>query len=408
MEDQSAIVLDVGSDNTKAGMSHNFPAELEPRVITPSELLVDGAAAGSSGGNSGAAHSNGGTSHTEGAKGQRLHPVVRGEIVDGDGFEALVHSCLYNQLGWELGAEGCIVMTEPVLTSRSRREWVTRLMFEVFNVAGLFFVDSASASLYAVGKTSGCVVDIGHGKVDVSTVLEGQLLSSSTRRLPYGGQDLTTLMEGMIKGRPGGPPPNAHTLDYAALKEQCAHAAENAMELERARLLASAQAGTSSSTGGDPSAAARPGTEPVTYTLPDGQEVTVRNEGLQVAEALFRPELLGQAGCPSVQAAVVSSTSTSYEGRAERPGLENILLCGGGSCIGNVGARLLSEVRALALPSLKPGLCTLPTYFPKSAAAYASWVGGAVMTKALLNQSQFISKWDYEEEGPVAGYRKCA
>jgi actin-related protein len=102
------------------------------------------------------------------------------------------------------------------------------------------------------------------------------------------------------------------------------------------------------------------------------------------------------------------STSTSYEGRAERPGLENILVCGGGCGIGNVGSRLLSEVRALALPSLTPKLCALPAYMPESAAAYAAWVGGAVMTKALLNQSHFITKWDYEEDGPCAGYRKCA
>jgi len=45
------------------------------------------------------------------------------------------------------------------------RERLTQLLFEQFNVAGLFIADAAVLSMYAVGKLSGLMVDVGAGKV---------------------------------------------------------------------------------------------------------------------------------------------------------------------------------------------------------------------------------------------------
>ena len=42
---------------------------------------------------------------------------------------------------------------------------MTQLMFEQFNVASLFIADAPVLSMYALGKLSGLVVDIGAGKV---------------------------------------------------------------------------------------------------------------------------------------------------------------------------------------------------------------------------------------------------
>lgn len=40
-----------------------------------------------------------------------------------------------------------------------------QLMFETFNVSGFYASEQAVLSLYAVGRISGCTVDIGHGKI---------------------------------------------------------------------------------------------------------------------------------------------------------------------------------------------------------------------------------------------------
>lgn len=44
-----------------------------------------------------------------------------------------------------------------------------QLMFETFNVSGFYASEQAVLSLYAVGRISGCTVDIGHGKIGIIT-----------------------------------------------------------------------------------------------------------------------------------------------------------------------------------------------------------------------------------------------
>lgn len=76
------------------------------------------------------------------------------------------------------------------------REQLAQLAFEVFNVSGLFFADQALLSLFAVGKSTGLVIDFGHTKT-------GMALSRSLRSL----QQLICLiamsqMPGILLARP--------------------------------------------------------------------------------------------------------------------------------------------------------------------------------------------------------------
>ena len=99
------------------------------------------------------------------------------------------------QLGWQIDEEGSVIMPEPLFTSRvllllqapfslqayladtsslvsdllpcgiqADCEQLTQLMFEEFNMTGFFLCDQPILSLYAVGKITGTVVDIGHAK----------------------------------------------------------------------------------------------------------------------------------------------------------------------------------------------------------------------------------------------------
>lgn len=48
-----------------------------------------------------------------------------------------------------------------------------QLMFETFNISGFYASEQAVLSLYAVGRISGCTVDIGHGKIGIYTLQKG-------------------------------------------------------------------------------------------------------------------------------------------------------------------------------------------------------------------------------------------
>lgn len=50
------------------------------------------------------------------------------------------------------------------------RERLTMLFFEQFDVGGLFMCEQSILSLYSVGKTTGTVVDLGHGKTGASAL----------------------------------------------------------------------------------------------------------------------------------------------------------------------------------------------------------------------------------------------
>ena len=48
--------------------------------------------------------------------------------------------------------------------SQADREQLTQLLFEQFNLNGLFLADQPVLNLYSIGKTTGLVIDLGHGK----------------------------------------------------------------------------------------------------------------------------------------------------------------------------------------------------------------------------------------------------
>ncbi|XVF28468.1 hypothetical protein REPUB_Repub15cG0031900 [Reevesia pubescens] len=105
-----------------------------------------------------------------------IDPVVRGFIRDWDAMEDLFHHVLYTGLGWEVGNEGQILFTDPLCTLKVVREQLVQLLFETFNVLVFYATKQAVLSLYAVGRISGCTVDIGHGKIDITAVLVFRVL----------------------------------------------------------------------------------------------------------------------------------------------------------------------------------------------------------------------------------------
>ena len=343
-----------------------------------------------------------------------VRPIQRGEIVNWDVLESILHYALYDQLpSWVQGAEGSLLMIEPALTSRSDRELLTQLMFEVFNVSNYYATDSAVASLSGVGKLSGLVVDIGYDKIDVMPVLDGLLQASSGARLPYGGQDLTTHLQQLLSKNGI----NVTLEDAEKIKLSAMHVGP----LPGSEPQALAPVGAPSDTAKDD--AERKAEEEKqkekrkTYTLPDGQVINVEQEGQALGEAILQPSLLGFTLPTLAETIQTAGLVTTLHGGKESAKLlaENVLVCGGGAGAHGISQRLLAELAAIAHPHFPPALCPIPEYMPKHTAQRAAWVGGAVMAKIVfggtgaVQVSQHpVSKADYDEMGPAIIHRKCS
>ena len=192
------------------------------------------------------------------------------------------------------------------------------MMFESFNVSGLYIAEQPVAALYAVGKVTGVSVDVGYSVTDVAPVVEGSVVSPAAQRCEAG-----------------------HSLVTAELLARCGetHGALREHEKDAVRDATAAVAPSED----DASAALKA----ETYTLPDGRKVSVPGPARRecVESGLFRPS--GRAGL--VDAVEASITACSWEQR--RAVVDAVAVCGAwaGRTEG-LDARMLTGPGAAATP----------------------------------------------------------
>ncbi|XP_060970161.1 actin-related protein 7 isoform X1 [Cannabis sativa] len=318
-----AVVVDAGSKLLKAGPA--IPDQA-PAMIIPTQMKRmpdDGLATDSSL-----------------CEDITVDPVVRGVIRDWDAMEDLLHHVLYTGLGWEIGNEGQILFTDPLCTPKAVREQLVQLMFETFNISGFYASEQAVLSLYAVGRISGCTVDIGHGKIDIAPVIEGAVHHIASKRFEIGGTDLTKLLaQELGKSNPG---VNISMSDIEKIKEQYSCCAEDELAYEKT--------GKSCQT--------------EQHTLPDGQVITIGRERYTVGEALFQPSILGLEAHGIVEQLVRTISTVSSDNHRQL--LENTVLCGGTTSMPGFEERFQKEA-GLCSSAVRPALVKVLCFYHENA-----------------------------------------
>ncbi|XP_057453606.1 actin-related protein 7-like [Lotus japonicus] len=358
-----AAVIDAGSSLLKAGFA--IPDQT-PAMIIPTQMkrMVD----------------DGSVSDNSLADEIAVDPIVRGYIRDWDAVEDLLQYVLYTGLGWELGNEGQILFTDPLCTPKANKEQLVQLLFETFNVSGFYASEQAVLSLYAVGRISGCTVDIGYGKIDIAPVIEGAVNHIASRRFEFGGTDLTNFLAQEL-GK-SNPLVNISMSDVEKIKQQYSCCAEDDLAYQKTQDSCPAE----------------------THTLPDGQVITIGRERYTVGEALFRPSLLGIEAHGIVEQLVRTISSVSSDNHRQL--LENTVVCGGTSSMTGFEERFQKE-SFLSSSAVRPTLVKPPEYMPENLTKYSAWVGGAILAKVVFPQNQHVTKGDYDENGPSIVHKKC-
>ena len=162
-------------------------------------------------------------------------PIDKGVVENWDNMEKLWQRCFFKYLKCEPESHH-VLLTEPPLNAPENRELVAEIMFETFNVPGLYIAVSAVLALTAAWESSinkvrtkkgaeglaeykqkygfrqrtGAVIDSGDGITNVVPIYEGYVVGSSIRKVPVAGRDVTEFIKSMLKDRRGklasGPP----------------------------------------------------------------------------------------------------------------------------------------------------------------------------------------------------------
>ncbi|XP_022353692.1 uncharacterized protein LOC111143948 [Enhydra lutris kenyoni] len=289
----------------------------------------------------------------------------RGVVSDWDALEVLWQHLFYCRLGVRPEELAVLVADSPI-SPRTNREKVAEILFERFHVPAMQTVHQALLALYAYGRTTGLVLGSGHGTSYVAPILTGDLAPLDTYRLDVAGADLTEYLAQLLLAG-GHSPPKVGLVNQ--IKESCCYVAMN-MTAEVARTQTQAR---------------------VDFVLPDKHVITLGSERFCCPEALFQPSLLGlnQPGLPQLALLSISR----LEAKQQEELLANVVLDGGSTLINGFPERLRQELGPRA------------TVLGSPHRAVAAWLGGSIMASRDSFQSLWLSRREYEEEGPWAIYK---
>ncbi|XP_011809965.1 PREDICTED: actin-like protein 7B [Colobus angolensis palliatus] len=304
-----------------------------------------------------------------------VNPLKHGIVVDWDCVQD-IWEYIFRTAMKILPEEHAVLVSDPPLSPSSNREKYAELMFETFGIPAMHVTSQSLLSIYSYGKTSGLVVESGHGVSHVVPISEGEVLPGLTSRADYAGGDLTNyLMQLLNEAGHAFTDDHLHIIEH--IKKKCCYAAflpEEELSLVPEELR-------------------------VDYELPDGKLITIGQERFRCSEMLFQPSLAGstQPGLPELTAACL--------GRCQDTGFKeemaaNVLLCGGCTMLDGFPERFQREL-SLLCPGDSPAVAAAPER------KTSVWTGGSILASLQAFQQLWVSKEEFQERGSMAIYSKC-
>ncbi|GLG96920.1 Actin, indirect flight muscle, partial [Gryllus bimaculatus] len=96
-----------------------------------------------------------------------------------------------------------VLMSEASWNEAEKREKLTEIMFEKYNVPAFFLAKNSVLAAFANGRTTGIVVDSGATHTSAVPVEDGFVLKKAIVRSPIGGDYITSLCETFLKEKVG-------------------------------------------------------------------------------------------------------------------------------------------------------------------------------------------------------------
>ena len=364
------IILDNGSGYIKAG----FTGDEAPKTVFPTcvgyPLLYDG--------------SNkvedvkeffiGADAETQKEKVKYVYPIEQGVVNNWDEMEKIWGHVFFNELKVD-SSEHNVMLTEVAMRPKQNKEKMAQIMFETFNVPGLYIALPALLNIYSAGKFTGFSVELGDGVSQFVQIFDSYPKENTIISIDLGGRDLTEFMVKILYETGIFFSSSYQKEIVKKIKERSCYVALDFEEELKSYC-------------------------PFDYELPDGTHVVVKDQQIRCPEVLFKPNMIGKEENGIGQICFDSIEKCKSDVRKD---LYNcVVLSGGNSMYKGLPERLEREIKSFAPESMKEEVKVIASPERK----FNAWIGGNILSSISTFKNQWITKTEYEESGETIVHRQ--
>lgn len=309
-----------------------------------------------------------------------LYPIRNGKIQNWDLMEGYWHKCFFDYLQCNT-EESFVLLTEPPHNIPENREKIAEIMFETFDVPGIYNGVQAIFSLISAwcdtdtkGSLTGVVVDSGEGVTHIVPVVGGYVIESAIQSIPVAGREATLFMQQLLRER--GEESNLKTSQR--IKETETYIAEDILkEFEKYENNTSMYKRTETG-------------------------VFLGYEQFMTPEVILSPEIV-RRDCVFSLAEMINITIQKCPIDSRRSLYSNIVLSGGTTLFSGFSTRLKKDLENVVSKKENYTQETKPdvSVISHKKQQHAVWSGGSLFASMDMFENYCIKKEDYFEQGSV-------